>query len=79
MIFVFLSRKKGCYVVEMNEVDKKYLHLRLLLKDIQFNTYKIRALTVETKNLKDKMFEIENMANDIDIKIKEAIERDFLF
>jgi len=63
----------------MNEVDKKYLHLRLLLKDIQFNTYKIRALTVETKNLKDKMFEIENMANDIDIKIKEAIERDFLF
>ena len=63
----------------MNEVDKKYLHLRLLLKDIQFNTYMIRALTAETKNLKDKMFEIENMANDIDIKIKEAIERDFLF
>ena len=63
----------------MNEVDKKYLHLRLLLKDIQFNTYKIRALTAETKNLKEKMFEIENMANDIDIKIKEAIERDFLF
>ena len=65
--------------VKMNEVDKKYLHLRLLLKDIQFNTYKIRALTGETKNLKEKMFEIETLASDIELKIKETIERDFLF
>lgn len=63
----------------MNEEQRKYLHLRMVLKDIQLNSYKIRLLTGETKNLKDKMFEIETLSNDIDIKIKEAIDREVLF
>ena len=63
----------------MNDEQRKYLHLRMVLKDIQLNSYKIRLLTAETKNLKDKMFEIETLANDIDIKIKEAIDREVLF
>lgn len=63
----------------MNEEQRKYLHLRMVLKDIQLNSYKIRLLTAETKNLKDKMFEIETLSNDIDIKIKEAIDREVLF
>ena len=63
----------------MNEEQRKYLHLRMVLKDIQLNSYKIRLLTGETKNLKDKMFEIETLSNDIDIKIKEAIDREMLF
>ena len=63
----------------MNEEQRKYLHLRMVLKDIQLNSYKIRLLTGETKNLKDKMFDIETLAIDIDIKIKEAIDREMLF
>ena len=63
----------------MNEEQRKYLHLRMVIKDIQFNTYKIRLLTGETKNLKDKMFDIETLANDIDNKIKEAIDIEVLF
>ena len=63
----------------MNEEQRKYLHLRMVLKDIQLNSYKIRLLTGETKNLKQKMFEIETLSNDIDIKIKEAIDREMLF
>ena len=56
-----------------------YLHFRMTMKDIQLNCYKIRALTGETKNLKEKMFDIETLANDIDLRIKEAIEREVLF
>ena len=63
----------------MNEEQRKYLHLRMVLKDIQLNSYKIRLLTGETKNLKEKMFDIETLANDIDLKIKEAIDREMLF
>ena len=63
----------------MNEIERKYLHLRMTMKDIQLNCYKIRALTGETKNLKEKMFDIETLANDIDLRIKEAIEREVLF
>ena len=63
----------------MNEEQRKYLHLRMVLKDIQLNSYKIRLLTGETKNLKDKMCDIETLANDIDNKIKEAIDREMLF
>ena len=63
----------------MNEVEKKYLHLRMTIKDIELNCYKIRALTCETKNLKEKMFEIETLASDIELRIKEAIEREVLF
>ena len=63
----------------MNEQERKYLHLRMTLKDIQLNCYKIRLLTGETKNLKNIMFEIETFTNDIDNKIKEAIDREVLF
>ena len=51
----------------MNEIEKKYLHLRMTMKDIQLNCYKIRALTGKTKNSKEKMFDIETLANDIDL------------
>ena len=63
----------------MNEVEKKYLHLRMTIKDIELNCYKIRALTGETKNLKEKMFDIETSTIDIELRIKEAIEREVLF
>ena len=63
----------------LNEEQRKYMHLRMLLKDIQLNCYKIRLHTETTKNLKGNMCEIETLTNDIDIKIKEAIDREFLF
>ena len=63
----------------LNEQERKYMHLRMLLKDIQLNCYKIRLHTDTTKNLKGNMCEIETLTNDIDIKIKEAIDREFLF
>ena len=63
----------------MNEIERKYLHLRMILKDVELNCYKIRALTGETKNLKQKMFDIETSAIDIELRIKEAIEREVLF
>ena len=63
----------------LNEEQRKYLHLRMVIKDIQLNCYKIKLLTGETKNLKDKMFDIETLTNDIDNKIKDAIEREILF
>jgi hypothetical protein len=63
----------------MNEDQRKYLHLRMLLKDIQLNCYKIRLHTDTTRNLKENMSEIETLTNDIEIKIKEAIEREVLF
>jgi len=49
------------------------------LKDIQLNCYKIRLHTDTTRNLKENMSEIETLTNDIEIKIKEAIEREVLF
>ena len=51
----------------------------VLLKDIQLNCYKIRLHTDTTRNLKENMREIEALTNDIDIKIKEAIDREILF
>ena len=63
----------------LTDQERKYLHLRMLLKDIQLNCYKIRLHTDTTKNLKGNMCEIETLTNDIDIKIKEAIDREFLF
>jgi hypothetical protein len=51
----------------------------MLLKDIQLNCYKIRLHTDTTRNLKENMSEIETLTNDIEIKIKEAIEREVLF
>ena len=63
----------------LNEQERKYLHLRMVMKDIQLNTFKIRLLTECTRNLKSNMSDIEMLANDIDIKIKEAIDREILF
>lgn len=63
----------------LNEEQRKYIHLRMLLKDIQLNCYKIRLHTDTTRNLKENMRDIETLTNDIDIKIKEAIEREILF
>lgn len=63
----------------MNEDQRKYLHLRMLLKDIQLNCYKIRLHTDTTRNLKENMSEIETLTTDIEVKIKEAIEREVLF
>ena len=63
----------------LNEEQRKYMHLRMLLKDIQLNCYKIRLHTDTTRNLKENMREIEALTNDIDIKIKEAIYREILF
>ena len=63
----------------LNEKERKYLHLRMVMKDIQLNTFKIRLLTESTRNLKSNMSDIEILANDIDIKIKEAIDREILF
>jgi hypothetical protein len=63
----------------LNEQERKYLHLRMVMKDIQLNTFKIRLLTESTRNLKSNMSDIEMLANDIDIKIKEAIDREILF
>ena len=63
----------------LNEEQRKYMHLRMLLKDIQLNCYKIRLHTETTKNLKGNMCEIETLTNDIELKIKEAIDREYLF
>ena len=63
----------------LNEEQRKYMHLRMLLKDIQLNCYKIRLHTETTKNLKGNMCEIETITNDIELKIKEAIDREYLF
>ena len=63
----------------LNEEQRRYLHLRMVLKDIQLNCYKIRLLTESTRNLKSNMSDIEMLANDIDIKIKEAIDGEILF
>ena len=51
----------------------------MAVQEIQLNCHKVRSLTGETQNLKEKMFEIETLANDIDIKLKEAIDREVLF
>ena len=65
--------------MNLTEDQRKYLHLRILLKDIQLNCYKIRLHTDTTRNLKGNMMEIETLTNDIELKIKEAIEREYLF
>ena len=65
--------------MNLTEDQRKYLHLRILLKDIQLNCYKIRLHTDTTRNLKGNMMEIETLTNNIELKIKEAIEREYLF
>ena len=57
----------------------KYLHLRMLINDIKLNCYKINLLTAEAVRTKDKLEQIEIVNNDTELKIKEAIGREFLF
>ena len=59
--------------------ERKYLHLRMLINDIRLNCFKINLLTEEAVKIKDKLQQIEIINNDTELKIKEAIERDFLF
>ncbi len=59
--------------------ERKYIHLRLLINDIKLNCYKINLLTADALKLKDKLEQIEIVNNDTELKIKEAIEREFLF
>jgi len=63
----------------MQDIERKYIHLRLLINDIKLNCYKINLLTAEAVKLKDKIEQIEIVNNDTELKIKEAIEREFLF
>ena len=48
----------------MEDLERKYLHLRMLVKDIQLNCYKINLLTAETARTKDKLEQIEIVNND---------------
>ena len=57
----------------MDEKERKYLHLRMLINDIKLNCYKIILLTAEAVRLKDKLEQIEIVDNDTELKIKEAI------
>ena len=63
----------------MQDIERKYIHLRLLINDIKLNCYKINLLTAEAVKLKDKIEQIELVNNDTELKIKECIEREFLF
>ena len=63
----------------MNDIERKYIHLRLLINDIKLNCYKINLLTADALRLKDKLEQIEIVNNDTELKIKECIEREFLF
>jgi hypothetical protein len=64
-------------VVKMDEKERKYLHLRMLINDIKLKFSKINFLTAEAVRIKDKLEQIEIVNNDTELKIKEAIEREF--
>ena len=63
----------------MNDYERKYIHLRMLINEIRINCYKINILTAEAVRIKDKLEQIEILNNDTELKIKECIEREFLF
>lgn len=74
----------------MNDYERKYFHLslfkdasqrdlRMLINDIKVNCFKIDVLTEDVVRLKDKLEQIEIINNDTQLKIKECIEREFLF
>jgi hypothetical protein len=63
----------------MEDLEKKKLHLRILIKYVQLNCYKINSLTADAIRVKDKLVEIEIANDDTELKVKEAIEREFLF
>ncbi len=62
----------------MQDYERKYIHLRMLINDIRLNCYKINLLTADALRLKDKLEQIEIVNNDTELKIKECIEREFL-
>jgi hypothetical protein len=63
----------------MQDYERKYIHLRMLMNDIRLNCYKINLLTAgDALRLKDKLEQIEIVNNDTELKIKECIEREFL-
>jgi len=47
--------------VKMEDLERKYLHLRLLINDIKLNCYKINLLTTEAVRLKDKLEQIKSI------------------
>ncbi len=63
----------------MQDYERKYIHLRMLINNIRLNCYKINLLTADALRLKDKLEQIEIVNNDTELKIKECIEREFLF
>ena len=77
----------------MNDYERKYFHLRMLINEIRLNCYKINLLTAEAEGgfaplrrlkgeavrIKDKLDQIEILNNDTELKIKECIDREFLF
>ena len=63
----------------MDEKERKYLQLRMLINDIKINCYEINYLTAEAVRLKDKLEQIEIVNNDTELKIKEALETEFFF
>ena len=48
----------------------------MLIKVLQLNCYRIKLLTADTGQLKDKIYDIETINKDTEIKIKKAIERE---
>jgi hypothetical protein len=63
----------------MDEKERKYLLLRMLINDIKLNCYQINLLTAEAVRIKNKLEQIEIVNNDTESKSKEAYEREFLF
>jgi hypothetical protein len=51
----------------MQDYERKYLHLRMLINDIKLNCYKINLLTAEALKLKDKLEQIEIVNNDTEL------------
>ena len=64
-------------VLEMKALAKKYLRLRLLSKYMQLNSFRIRLLRGDTKQLKDQIYEIANINNDTEIKIEKHQKEKF--
>jgi hypothetical protein len=59
-----LKYRRERYRTIQDEKERKYLHLRMLINDIQLNCYKINSLTAEAVRIKDKLEQIEIVNND---------------
>jgi hypothetical protein len=53
----------------MNDYERKYFHLRMLINEIRLNCYKINLLTAEAVRIKDKLDQIEILNNDTELKL----------